>query len=78
MNNSDVFPEIPVVGVLIKYRLLKCSVMSQQDSQSQNDRALVQAEQQEKPPVQIHRNLEVQIKKYPGWGWKQQMLAENI
>lgn len=41
MNNSDVFPEIPVVGVLIKYRLLKCSVMSQQDSQSQNDRALV-------------------------------------
>lgn len=36
MRTSDVFPEILVVGVLIKQHLLKSSVMSQQDSHREN------------------------------------------
>lgn len=41
MRTSDVFPEIPVVSVLIKQPLLKHSVMSQQDSQGENGGILV-------------------------------------
>lgn len=41
MRTSDVFPEIPVVSVLIKQHLLKRSVMSQQDSHRENGGILV-------------------------------------